>query len=208
MKHCPICDASSADVTFYGEFCEDCLAKKLLAKLPREVTIERCKDCDAIKFGNDFSPLGNESIERILKSKYKGYDVKLVSFHSPIARLRVKDRGNGLKVEKSVDILYKKTLCTNCSRRHGGYFETTVQFRGNPERINVLIVALQRFMEKDGGYFAKVVDVDNGVDVFVSSKALTLSFLSKKGLKHTDSYTLHTEKQGKRLYRSTFAVTV
>ena len=53
-----------------------------------------------------------------------------------------------------------------------------------------------------------IVDVDNGVDVYVSSRALTTSFLSKRNLKHVDSYTLHTEKQGKRLYRSTYAVKV
>lgn len=208
MKHCPLCNASSGEVRFYGEFCENCLAKKLTAELPREVTVAKCKDCGKVQFGNDFFPPEEGGIEQIIRSKFKGYDVKLASFHSPIATVRVKDRGNGLKVDKSVDIIYTKTLCTNCSRRHGGYFETTVQFRGNPERINVLTVALQHFLEKEDGYVTKVVDVDNGVDVYVSSRALTTSFLSKRNLKHVDSYTLHTEKQGKRLYRSTYAVRV
>jgi NMD protein affecting ribosome stability and mRNA decay len=208
MKHCPLCNASSEKVRFYGEFCEDCLAKKLIGELPREVSINTCRDCNRIQFGNDWFPLDDEGMERIMKSRYKGYGVKLVSFHGPIARIRVKDLVSGLQVEKSVDILYKKTLCINCSRRHGGYFETTVQFRGNPERINALSVALQRFLEKNDGYVAKVIDVDNGIDVYVSSRALTTSFLSKKNIKHVDSYTLHTEKQGKRLYRSTYAVKV
>ena len=208
MKHCPLCNASSEKVRFYGEFCEDCLAKQLIAELPREATLEKCKDCGRVRFGRDWLPLDDEGMELIMKSRYKGYGVKLLSFHSPIARIRVKDPDNGLYVEKSVDILYTKILCINCSRRHGGYFETTVQFRGKPDRINVLIVALQRFLEKNDGYVAKVVDVDNGVDVYVSSRALTTSFLAKKNLKHVDSYTLHTEKQGKRLYRSTYAVRV
>lgn len=208
MKHCPLCNASSEKVHFYGEFCEDCLAKQLIADLPREITLEKCKDCARVRFGRDWLPLDDEGMEKIMKSRYKGYGVKLLSFHSPIARIRVKDLVSGLQVEKSVDILYTKLLCINCSRRHGGYFETTVQFRGNPERINALSVALQRFLEKNDGYVAKVIDVDNGIDVYVSSRALTTSFLAKKDLKHVDSYTLHTEKQGKKLYRSTYAVKV
>ncbi len=208
MKHCPICNASGADVRFFGEFCEDCMGKKLKAELPSYVELEVCKECGKTRLGKDFVPLENREVELILKSRYRGYKVSLISMHLPLARIRVTDNDTGLTVEKGVDLLFRKTLCENCTRRRGGYFESTIQFRGNPEKINRLIAALQAYLTKNDGFIAKVEELHNGVNVFVSSKALVTSFLSRKGLDSIASYTLHTEKRGKRLYRSTFSVRV
>lgn len=208
MKHCPLCNASSADVKFYGEFCENCLGKKLKAELPGYVELEVCKECGRARLGKEFLPLDERNAEQMLKSKYKGYKMKLVSMHLPLARIRVTEAGSGLTVEKGIDIGFKKTLCETCSRKRGGYFESVIQFRGNPERMNRLIASLQNYLSKNDGFIAKVEELHSGVNVFVSSKALVTSFLSRKDLESKASFTLHTEKRGKRLYRSTYSVRV
>ncbi|VVB76852.1 NMD3 family protein [uncultured archaeon] len=206
MKHCPICNASSDKVRFFGEFCENCLSAKLQAQLPASVALQKCKECGMVRFGRDYLVMDKDNTEKAMKSLYNGYKVKLLS-QDPV-RVSIKDTESGLIIDKDVTIEYGKTLCENCARRHGGYFESTIQFRGSTEKINRLIVALQRYLEKNNGYVSKIVDVDNGVDVSVSSKQLTTTFLSRKQLNHTDSYTLHTEKRGKKLYRSTYSVRV
>jgi len=209
MKHCPICNASSSDIAFFGEFCGGCMGEKLMAELPGSMKMQVCKDCHRIRFGRDYLPNERSSIEQMLKHKYKDYKVSLISKDDdPITRISVQDKGSGLRVEKDVELEYETTLCETCSRRRGGYFESTIQFRGTPERINQLIVALQHHLEKNNGFIAKIVDVHNGVDVYVSNRTLTTTFLSRKNLNHIDSYTLHTEKKGKRLYRSTYSVRV
>lgn len=208
MKHCPLCNASSADVRFFGEFCENCLGKKLKAELPGYVELEVCKECGRARLGKEFLPLDETNTEQILKGRYKGYSMKLVSMHLPLARIRVTETDSGLTVEKGIDIGFRKMLCDTCSRRRGGYFESVIQFRGNPERINRLIASLQNYLNKNDGFIAKVEELHSGVNVFVSSRALVTEFLSRKNLKGAVSFTLHTEKRGKRLYRSTYSVRV
>ena len=208
MKHCPLCNASSADIKFFGEFCENCMGKKLKAELPGEVELEVCKECGRTRLGKEFVPLENAGVELILKSRYRGYGVKLVSMHLPLARIRVTDKDTGLTVEKPIEISFRKTLCETCVRRRGGYYESVIQFRGNPERVNRLIASLQAYLSKNDGFIAKVEELHAGVNVFVSSRALVTAFLSRKNLNSIASFTLHTEKKGKKLYRSTYSVRV
>jgi NMD protein affecting ribosome stability and mRNA decay len=48
--------------------------------------------------------------------------------------------------------------------------------------------------------------MDNGLDVYLSSKSLATLFIMKQRLKPETSYTLAGVKQGKRVYKNTYAL--
>ncbi len=209
MKHCPICNNSSADRRFFGEFCEDCAAKKLRSRIPSVVEMVRCRDCGRIKSAGVFAEESMESLERMLKPSFKPFDVKLVHLSNGIARIRVEDaRQEGLEIEHNAHIKLHSLLCDSCARRRAGYYEAVLQFRGEQGKVGRIALALQRYLEKNGAFVTKAERKEHGVDVYASDKKVAMSFIAVRHLKFKASFELHGEKRGKRLYRNTYFITL
>jgi NMD protein affecting ribosome stability and mRNA decay len=207
MKHCPICNRSSEEARFYGEFCEFCLGKKLREKLPTEIEVEQCKDCGRIKVAGAFVPETKVGVESLLSRVYRPYKIRLIHSGNGIARMLVTDENQGgLSVEHNAHLKIRRTLCGNDAKKRSGYYEAVVQFRGDAGRVGRAVASLERYLEKNDAFVTKAEEKEHGVDVFVSDKRVALSFITVRHMKWKGSFELHGEKRGRRLYRNTYFI--
>jgi NMD protein affecting ribosome stability and mRNA decay len=209
MKHCPICNKSSDEIEFFGEFCEDCAGKKFKGKLGREAKVIVCRDCGRIKVAGVFVPDTESNMERLLAIVFKPFKVRLIHSSNGIARIKVRDeKQDGLEVEHNVHLTFERILCDSDSRKRAGYYEAVLQFRGDLDKVDRFAAALQRYIEKNGAFVTRTEKKEHGVDVYVSDKKVALSFITVRHLKWKGSFELHGEKRGRRLYRNTYFITL
>jgi NMD protein affecting ribosome stability and mRNA decay len=209
MKRCPICNRSSEEVKFYGEFCVDCASRRLKSKIQSEIEMTVCKDCGRVRVAGVFMEMNKESIEQLLKSILKRYSVKLIHFGNGIARIRVKEEGHeGPDVEMNVHFKQLITLCDSCAKKRSGYYEAVVQLRGDEGKVERTAGALSRYLEKNGAFITKAEGKEHGIDIFTSDKKVTLAFISSRHLKWKGSFELHGEKAGRKLYRNTYFISL
>lgn len=209
VKHCPICNRSSADIRFVGEFCEKCASDKLREKLPNEVEVERCRVCGRIRTREGVREEDKPSLNSVIQQRLIKFRVKVISYGEGKALLDVVGENNGQQVatEKEVGIKYGKMTCDSCYKKIGGYYEATIQLRGDEERAARFMERLRRYFEERNEFISKVEKVDNGYDVYVSSKAVAGAFIKEKELTVTTSYTLSgLNKSGKKVYKNTYAI--
>ncbi|MGB9732418.1 MAG: NMD3-related protein [Candidatus Micrarchaeia archaeon] len=209
-KHCPICNRSSDEFKFYGEFCEVCTREMVDKKLPKEIHIDRCRVCKRIRLGNSFVEENDASIEEELRHALSKYEVKLRSYNQGVGVANVsiatEVSGERLVLDKRISIKYNRTICKQCSRRLGGYFEAIFQIRGSKEKVENFKNSVKNFFEANNEFVTKEEEVNGGVDLYLSSKKLASNYLSMFRIKANTSYTLHTVKNGKKLYRNTYSI--
>ena len=209
VKHCPICNRSSDEARFYGEFCEFCAGKKLKAKLPTEVSVEQCRDCGRIMVLGAFMPETKGGTELLLARAFRPYSIRLIHSSNGIARILVTDvKQGGLSVEHNVHLKVSRILCDTDMKKRSSYYEAVVQFRGDEEKVNRAVASLERYLEKNGAFVTKTEQKEHGADVYASDKKVALSFISVRHMKWKGSFELHGEKRGRRLYRNTYFVTL
>ncbi|MGC8710741.1 MAG: NMD3-related protein [Candidatus Micrarchaeia archaeon] len=209
-KYCPICNRSSDKFEFYGAFCEVCSREKLSKKIPNDINVLKCKRCGRIKLAGSFVEENRLSIAEEIKKSLKGLGVKVEAYdeHAGIATAIVTEiiSGKELRVEKQISIKHIDTLCQQCARKAGGYYEAVLQLRGDFNKIAKIERSVANFLEANDEFISKELDVENGVDVYVSSKKLAAAMISGMRLKANKSYTLYSIKNGKKIYRNTYAI--
>jgi NMD protein affecting ribosome stability and mRNA decay len=102
-------------------------------------------------------------------------------------------------------ITFVPQLCTDCSRRSGGYFEAIIQLRGSAEKTAKARDALVARIE-ERSFVSKVEQLREGVDVYAGSRKAALEALREMRLKHGTSAKLFGVKDGRRVYRFTYCV--
>ncbi len=209
MKHCPICNRSSEEARFYGEFCEFCAGKKLKERLKTEANVDRCRDCGRINVAGAFVPETKGGMELLLARTFKPYKIRLIHSGNGIARILVSDEEHGgLSVEHNVHLKVNRLLCDADAKRRAGYYEAVVQFRGGTEKVGRAVASLERYLERNGAFVSKTEQKEHGMDVYASDKKKALSFISVRHMKYKSSFELHGEKRGRRLYRNTYFITL
>lgn len=209
VKHCPICNASSADVIFAGELCSKCAGKKLEEKLPPLVKVERCRICGRIQTKEGVMDIDQKSLQLIIQQRLNKFKINLISHEDNKAVIDVVEEGwsHPVVTEKEIEIKYSKMTCESCYKKQGGYFEATMQLRGDEERAQRFAERFKRYIEERGGFIAEVKKVEGGYDIYTSSKAIAAAYLKEKEIKAKASYTLSgLNKSGKKVYKNTYAI--
>lgn len=210
--YCPLCNKSSDEIRFIGNFCEDCIIKKIEKKIPKNVTIYQCRWCNRIKVGNTFMELNNQSLGKAIKLELKLHDwVKARSHDSKKVHATIQSDVNDDRISFpfEFDLKIAHETCERCYHISSGYYEAIVQIRGTSfEKINRLAAKVKKYIEKNGGFVTKTEKVEGGVDVYTSDKLATNAFVSLNSLKVTRSYRLYGLKRGKRVYRNTYSIHV
>lgn len=209
VKHCPVCNRSSNDVEFYGEFCRFCMEDRLKRKIPHNIEINFCKRCGKIKVKGAFVKPNGKRLESVISSAIKGYEINLINYADTSARIEAAEKEGDLvaRAEKEIALSYKKTLCEVCYKRASSYYEAVMQLRGSPDRIERFTKKIKAYLESRGAFVARAEEVDNGSDVYVSSKRLAGEFIADNRLAAKISYTLYgLDKRGRRVYRHTYSV--
>jgi nonsense-mediated mRNA decay protein 3 len=210
-KHCPICNRSSADTKFFGEFCSYCVESKMQKKLPDEVELTVCHRCGMIKSKGGYMEHTSEALEDALSQVIKGYRIRLMSADEDSVTLKITEDlpEYSVTVNKKIHIKWKKQMCERCNRISGGYYEAVIQLRGSDsEKMERFVNRVTRYFEKRNEFITKVKEADNGLDIYLSNKKLAAAYLSSHDVEFVPSYTLYGLKQGKKVYRHTYAVRI
>ncbi len=207
-KFCPTCGNSSDKIRFYGNFCEDCAKKKNSENLVPSVEITRCKRCGRIRSRGAFVPPNGRNLEAAISQSMKGHDIHLIDFTENTATIDVTKQSEAAAatVEHKLNIVYRKTLCEVCFKKAANYHEAVMQLRGNSTRVEKMVEKLTRYFESNNEFISKVEYVENGIDLYLSSKALANSFVLHMRLKPQKSYTLAGVKNGKQVYKNTYSL--
>jgi NMD protein affecting ribosome stability and mRNA decay len=200
-KICPKCGASSNDVTFNGSFCFNCYKdSNKPVELPPKITIYTCRECGAQRFRSWEEESLEGSILSALKDKKLGYPEIEILEHE------VKVKYENYAEEISINLIRKNSICDTCMRRNSNYYEAIIQIRGdeytqNDEFINGLVNALEK-----ASFISNIVHLKEGIDLYVGDKMVARSVISSMRLKAKVTYTLYSEKDSKRIYRTTFLI--
>ncbi|MDE1856567.1 MAG: hypothetical protein KGH98_00620 [Candidatus Micrarchaeota archaeon] len=212
LKYCPTCERSSNDARFIGEFCEFCVRAKITKRMKDSVEVIACKNCGKIK-----TPLGFENVSKAAMGDAIAHELGAKGCKVTVERFD--DRGADLWMECETEdgpiefdypvrLKIRKQMCMQCYRRTSGYYEALVQLRGDMNKCSALVKRLTRYAEGRGAFIAKVEELDNGYDVYVSDKLLAGEFFTFHKLKPKRSFTLYGMKKGKRLYRNIYLLRV
>ncbi len=209
VKHCPTCNRNSNEIRFVGEFCEKCASDKLGEKLPLVLEVEKCRVCGRIRTKEGMLQEDKMSLNLAIQQRLTKFRVKVISYGPgrAVADVVAEAARDTVSTEKEFELKYRKITCDSCYKRIGGYYEATLQLRGEAERISRFIERVSRYLEERDSFVAKVEKVDNGYDVFVSNKAAVAAFISEKDIVAKTSYTLSgVNKSGKKVYKNTYAI--
>lgn len=207
--YCPTCNRSSDDTRFAGNFCEVCVIEKLQRNFPERITILQCRFCQRVKEGKTFFPLTKLSLSRIMEIELKlKCKIKVREFSEKEVTADFIYDVDGQKVSFGRTLILKiaHETCRRCYQIKSGYYEAVVQLRGNRVKIERLTSMLTAFIEKNGGFIAKVEKEENGEDVYTSDKLATHEFMHLHKLKPIRSYRLYGVKNGRQVYRNTFSL--
>lgn len=183
------------------------MIEKLGRKVPTEITLTVCKRCARIKNGNDFFEKDDALLQNLLERHFKEWELRLISSIENAAIVDLSKPDENIEgIRQEIAIKYKKQLCPKCNRRAASYYEGIIQLRGDPERIQKMIKKLEQVFEANDEFFSKIEDVGTGVNIFISSKKVAAAFFMERGLKPVRSYELYGMKNGKKLYRNTYAL--
>lgn len=205
VKHCPICNRSSNEVRFFGEFCEFCTRDKLRSKIPHEIMLVECRRCGRIWVDGEYTEKNHRSIENAIKRKIRGYETRLLDYTDDAAIIELSgEEITGLREEIALE--HENRTCQRDLRKSSGYYEAVVQLRGNEVRAQRIIKKLNDYLLRREQFISKIEQVENGYDAYASSKKLTSAFIAEIKLKPTVSYTLYGLRGGKKVYRNTYAI--
>lgn len=65
---------------------------------------------------------------------------------------------------------------------------------------------MTRYLDSNDAFVSKMEENEHGIDMYVSNKRLAAAFISKMKLHPNTSFTLVGLKNGKRVYKNTYAI--
>lgn len=196
-KICPKCGASSEDREFVGAFCATCIPIGKI-ECASKVIVSHCPRCGKGETKADIEKL----ILKTCKGKYE--NARYDSEKGEVVFL-VRAGGAVTEVWRKVDVAVKERACADCAKAAGGYFEAIVQLRGDREKVSKFCDSLARAIERKS-FVPKIDELKEGIDIYVGDKRIVPEILESNRLTFTRAEKLAGEKNGKRLYRSTFCV--
>lgn len=204
MIICPKCGAKSTEKQFAGAFCINCHEFKF--KLPKRVRIKQCKKCEKVWMGFEWAVYNQKKIEGYIGSKFRG-DFERIDYYldSETAVMYFKVEGKVHMVDKKFKPEFEIVNCKECSKRSGGYYEAIIQLRGNKKQIQKWASKLIYILGKKT-FVTKVEERKEGIDLFIGNSRAVFELFRELGFKAKISRKLFTQRKGKRMYRTTFAI--
>jgi nonsense-mediated mRNA decay protein 3 len=198
---CPKCGRTSDNVAFIESFCVDDYPLKL--STPPKIALERCTRCGRVRLRGEWTVFGERKIADFIKSKCRG-DFESFEYDSErgIATftLRAKNR-----IERHIPLEMEKTICQQCSRISGGYYEAIIQLRGSRAKQERYAELFIRKLEQVT-FVTRTEEKDEGLDIYAGSSKAVVEMMGKLGIKVLMTKKLVGRDQGKRLYRTTFLI--
>jgi nonsense-mediated mRNA decay protein 3 len=203
---CIKCGAKKGDKAFVDLLCIDCYTPHI--EIPKSFQMTICPRCGAVLRGKAWSKANEPMVRKDFAHKAKGRDANDVIVDVPTSTLTYfveTDRGK-VPMTVPVRIETRKELCDVCRKLSGGYFEAIIQIRGNPKRIEKWRKELERALSTET-HISSEEELKEGIDIKVVSSKGALAAINALGIRdYKISKKLWGLKQGKRVYRTTFAL--
>jgi len=204
MLICPKCGRNEKEVKFMEAFCVDCYPFNL--KLPGKVGIEVCKRCNRMRLRGEWVPYNSRKIEEHIASKARG-DFESVRYDSEKMELvfTVRKGDAAVEIRKPFEFEKKITVCPDCSKIAGGYYESIIQLRGDEKKVAKYSKILTDMLKKKT-FITKTEEKHGGIDICTGSTRAVLEAVAELGLKRKITRKLVGLKEGKRFHRVTFSI--
>jgi nonsense-mediated mRNA decay protein 3 len=229
------CVACGREGKLYGSLCSDCfLSKNVFITLPKNKDVELCVHCGSRKKGKGWVKASEHTdileeviFESVKKSpEVEDFDIHLKPDYEDEKNVNVEvithANVHDLKAEEEhkLRVRFKKTVCSECSRREGGYWEAKVQLRGDRKGLDnedteraldiVDFTMAEREKKDRDAFLTKMEKIHSGLDFYVGSNALGKA-ISKRlavefGANVKESAHLVGRRDGKDIYRMTYLV--
>ncbi len=222
IRVCAKCGKESKDLV--DNLCESCRAES-----PKKNALERVLKvgwCECGSVSVDDKEVGEvfdvddlialvvgSTIEKELKPSGK--------IEAEVEEIKEREKGTyHVKVRVGQEIMdlvlkIRRVKCERCRYLLGGYYEATIQLRGDASFVDEMVDLCKKIVEKERRMDKKsfITDVENvkgGTDVKIGSKRV-----AKKIVRHAKKYKpvitkyskkLKTVKDGKKIYRYTFLI--
>ncbi|MGB9929647.1 MAG: 60S ribosomal export protein NMD3 [Methanosarcina sp.] len=231
---CPKCGKES-DILL-DSVCKDCFFETFkLIELPLVLHVRICSNCGAYFQRSKWGDIGNleevvlKAVEDALFIHNEAGDVEVyfkpreITPYIYIVRAEVDAivRGEPVHADAETEVRIQRTACDMCSRESGGYFEAIIQIRAagrypteeEKKRCSTLARETMESMRKKGdrlAFISDVIEQKEGIDFYMgsmnASRQVCRLIVSELGGSFSESPTLVGMKDGKNLYRITFAV--
>ena len=199
---CPKCGRTSDEVKFIDAFCIYCYPVNI--KVPGKVELERCTRCGNMKMRGEWTAFSEAKIKNLILDKCKGdFESAEYDMDRQVVVFRLKH--TDATIEKPVALDIRKTICLQCSRISGGYFEAIIQLRGNRQKVEKSAEMLIKRAETKT-FIAKTDDKEEGIDIYLGSSKVVVGLMAELGVRALITKKLIGREQGKRLYRTTFLI--
>lgn len=208
--HCPTCNRSSDEIRFVGNFCEACVVERLKRNMPDRAIISTCRFCGRVAVGNEYAAISNKSLSKVINTylRIRNCNIKVRSFDGKMAHCEAifAVDNDFARFPLELHIKDEHKTCQTCYRKSSGYFEAVIQLRGDPERVERMVVKIAKYVEKKGAFVGKVDKQVHGSDVYVSDKTIANEFFSMTKLKPKRSYVLYGLVRGREVYRNVYSL--
>jgi nonsense-mediated mRNA decay protein 3 len=209
------------------------MSKNTFVTIPEHIDVEVCGHCGKRRKGKTWTSDEEELfVENLLKENatlhndVKDFDLHMTTDFEDEGKIKVKaithSKVHTLKAEEEHDtrVRIKRVVCPECSKQHGGYWEAKVQFRGAKRGLSEedfekafdivdTMVGAREKKDKDA-FITKIEKIHDGLDFYFGSKnlgkAISKKLASEFGGDVKESYKLVGKKDGKEVYRTTYAV--
>ena len=206
---CPKCGAKGSERAFIGSFCTECFKDRASFEIPLEIHLDVCKNCGRAKVSGKWVELCQENLTHFVllhcKIKSDNIHVRMRGPSECLITILVESEKKFVEVVRKTNIKFVETICPDCSRKSGGYYEGIIQLRGDAERVEKLAAKIENIM---GNEIVRTTSLKEGLDLYFFSHKNALVVLGKLGLKFTQSPKLFGVKDGERVYRTTICVRV
>lgn len=228
------CVECGTEGKLYRSVCAECFLKKhTFTTIPRTLDVEVCAHCGSRKKGKGW---GNDedknTLEEVISENVKtesdvsDFDIHITPNYEDENNVNVEliihAKVQDLKAEEKhkTKIRFKKSVCDECSKQQGGYWEAKVQLRGAKRGLSQedrekafeivdRIVSEREKKDKDA-FITKIEEIHSGLDFYLGSKSLgkviSKNLASEFGGNVKESGELMGKKDGKDMYRMTYAV--
>ncbi|MDI6916812.1 MAG: NMD3-related protein [Thermoplasmatales archaeon] len=211
----------------YNNLCENCFRKKtVLANLPSDIDAVTCSCCNSLflkKKWLDSKDIIKDAVSSAVKYHDDAedcvLDVKPVYRDERNAGVTVNVRGVifGLSFmeEHKAEVKIKNAVCPKCSKMLGKYHEAIIQVRAsdrklNEEEINTVLSVAEQMVKACDTFISNYEKMHGGIDLYIGSmsagRQIAKSIADKYCAKYSESPKLVGRKNGKDVYRVTFAV--
>lgn len=229
MKRCPICGKR-----FEGrlEMCPECYSdRRELVKVERIVELVRCPRCGRYRLGGRWREMKFEEAltETILNSlrvhpEFRVEDVEIRPLtRGEVGRYSVRVagtlEGETVEDERLTEVRVRMTVCERCCREAGGYYESIVQVRADGRDLEdeelekvreIILKILDKERDNQKAFVSKVVERREGIDFYLGDRnvgrKIARSIVNELGGRIVESKKIHTRRDGRDVYRFTYAV--